>query len=117
MKKLVVESFAFVLALMLTTSVYAATLDITAYEGDNGLVGRSTPVNKGDVLNIKQSIRQTTDTYRNDILSKGITINGDQEPQAGTVVSEGGRVSVNGGGYDGFYMDASANSTMNNLDL
>ena len=54
MKKLVVGSFAFVLALMLTTSVYAATLDITAYEGDNGLVGRSTPVNKGDVLNIKQ---------------------------------------------------------------
>ncbi|MBO7611652.1 MAG: hypothetical protein J6T23_05520, partial [Elusimicrobia bacterium] len=121
MKKLIVGSFAFVVALLLCTSVFAKTLDIYTFEGPDGLVdrGESEPIGNGDVLNIKSPyISQHKDNYKNDILNKGITINGDGEVSGTTAVTESGeRVTIDGGRYDGFYMDATASSTMNNLDL
>ena len=46
MKKLIVGSFAFVVALMLCTSAFAKTLDIYDFEGTDGLVdrGESEPI-------------------------------------------------------------------------
>ena len=118
MKKLIALSFAFAIASMLCTSVFANTLDIYSYEGNEGLVERTDPISKGDVLNIKTTyIRQTQDNYKNNILSKGIIINGDGEVSGTAAVTNGAFVTVDGGQYDGFYMDSSATSTMNNLGL
>ena len=125
MKKLITFSFAFVIASMLCTSVFAQDLDIVRFNGDGyegGLLDRlpsEAPITSGDVLHIKYNIRQSSSTY-NDILSKGIKIIGDGE-SSGTAASNGGeRVVIEGGynwDYSGFYMNASASSEMKNVDL
>ena len=118
MKKLVAGSLAFVFALTLSTSVFAdRTLSITEYCGDNGLIDRGNdPVQKGDTLNIKNNIKQDTDsaTYgpeENRILGQGIVING-------------GGHTLDGNGFDGFKMARydsgnldDANSEINNTKL
>lgn len=81
MKKLVVGSLLFVLTVMLFTNVFAETKNITEYCGNNGLLlRRSSPIEPGDVLNIKNDIKQESEaTYQvpaNYILSQGIKING-----------------------------------------
>ena len=106
------------MALMLCTSAFAKTLDIYTFEGNEGLVDRSEPVGSGDVLNIKTTyLDQTKDNYKNDILNKGITINGDGEISGSAAEEGGARVTIDGRGWDGFYMDASASSEMKNLEL
>lgn len=118
MKKLLVGSFAFVFALVLSTSAFARTLEITEYCGENGLINRGNdPVQSGDVLNIKKDIKQETDsaTYggpeENRILSEGIVING-------------GGHTLDGNGFGGFKMARydsgnldDANSEINNTKL
>ena len=111
MKKLIVGSFAFVLTLMLCTNVFARNLNITEFNGEEGLLDRaeSDSVGSGDVLYIKNYIQQSSSTH-NDILSKGIKIIGDGEmsgTSAETTVG-GQRVTIDGGRRDGFYMNASA---------
>lgn len=81
MKKLVVGSLLFVLTAMLFTNVFAETKNITEYCGNNGLLlRRGSQIEHGDVLNIKNDIKQESEvTYQiptNYILSHGITING-----------------------------------------
>ncbi len=113
MKKLVVGSLAFVFALVLSTSAFARTLEITEYCGENGLINRGNdPVRTGDVLNVKNDITQESETENvepNWILSYGITINGDGH-------------TFDGNGYDGFHMSEYnsgefQSSTINNATL
>lgn len=96
MKKLVVGTFVFVLTLMLFTNVFAETKNITEYCGNNGLLlRRGSQIEHGDVLNIKNDIKQESEvTYQipdNYILSYGITING-------------GGHKLDGNGLGGFIM-------------
>ena len=82
MKKLVVGSLVFVLTAMLFTNVFAETKNITEYCGDNGLLlRRGTQIESGDILNIKNDIKQESSVVSqipvNKILERGITINGD----------------------------------------
>ena len=96
MKKLVVGSLLFVLTAMLFTNVFAETKNITEYCGNNGLLlRRGSQIEHGDVLNIKNDIKQESEsTYMipdNYILSHGITING-------------GGHKLDGNGLGGFIM-------------
>ncbi len=114
MKKLVAGSLAFVFALVLSTSAFARTLEITEYCGENGLINRGNdPVRTGDVLNVKNDITQEADETGyiepNLILSYGITINGNGH-------------TFDGNGYDGFHMSdynsgEFQSSTINNATL
>ncbi len=117
MKKLVVGSLAFVFALVLSTSTFARTLEITEYCGENGLINRgNNPVQAGDILNVQNDIIQDTGSAaygpeENRILSKGIVING-----GGHTLDGNGLGGFKMARYDSGNLD-DANSEINNTKL
>ena len=120
MKKLVVGSLAFVFALVLSTSVFARTLEITEYCGEKGLIARgNNPVQVGDVLNVKKDIIQLPNEQ--DYVQSNWIL-GSNVPESGNITINGNGHTFDGNGYDGFKMTAYVtgtdnSSTINNATL